>query len=266
MRLTHAAIALAALFCTWPPAPAQGLAGTAAKLSASFSPSQLGGRTTLDFRFSLSAAPGLVPPPLTEIELRYPKDLGIGLSGLGLATCNAVALERSGPSGCPANSVMGYGVVLTAVMLGGTVVRENAPITVLRAPDQSGSIALLFYAEGTRPVSTTVVFSGALVPAPMPFGGQVDIGVPLVPTLPGAPYISVLKLHSTIGPVGVIYFERVSGQELAYRPSGILLPARCPRGGFPFSARFRFLGGSQAFARTSVRCAFMHRSRTQRHR
>jgi hypothetical protein len=239
------------------PGAAQGAAAQgagAATLSAAFTPERLGQRTTLDFGFSFSAAPGQVPPPLTQIELRYPNNLGLGLSGLGLATCTAETLEASGPSGCPPDSVMGHGEALTGVVLGTTIITENAPIAILRTPDRAGHLAVLFYSEGTTPVNTRIVFPGLLLPASAPFGGLVSIGVPLVPTLPGAPYISVIQLHATIGPSGVTYYEEAAGRTLAYRPRGILLPNSCPRRGFPFAARFSFLDGSLASAQTAVPC------------
>ena len=169
-----------------------------------------------------------MPPPLTQIELRYPDNLGLGLSGLGLATCTAQILEASGPSGCPPNSVMGYGAAFTGIVLGATTITESAPITILRSPDQEGHLAVLFCAEGTAPVNTRIVFPGLLLPAPAPFGGLVSVGVPLVPTLPGAPYISVIRLRATIGPEKVTYYEQAGGTTLAYRPKGILLPRSCP--------------------------------------
>ncbi len=243
----------AALICSaWLPAAAW--AGTSAALQAAFSPQRLGSRTTLDFGFSFSAPPGQVPPPLTAVQLRYPANIGIGLSGLGRAECAAKALEERGPTACPPNSVMGYGVVLTGIVLGTTQITESAPITVFRAPYQAGHLALLFYAQGTRPVSTTIIFPGLLLPAPVPFGGQVSIGVPLVPTLPGAPYISVLHLRATIGPQKVTYYEKVGGLTLAFKPKGILLPPHCPRDGFPFSADFGFSDGTHARARTTITC------------
>jgi hypothetical protein len=246
------------------PAPVAASASTRARLFASFSPNRLGGRTTLNFGFSLSAPPGQVPPPLTQIQLRYPGNLGIDLSGLGLATCTAQILIASGPHACPPDSVMGHGVVRTGIVLGSTIITENAPITILRAPyAHESNLALLFYAEGTEPVSTDTVFSGLLVPAPMPFGGQVNIGVPLVETLPGAPYISVIHLHATLGPHGVTYYERVAGVILAYKPLGILLPPRCPRGGFQFSAEFSFENGSHLGAHTAVRCSPRRGSRAR---
>ena len=257
---TIALLALA-LGGTWPaPSADARISGritaktTSARLSASFTPERLGTRTTLDFGFSFSTPTSVVPPPLTEIELRYPSNLGIALSGLGLNTCDARTLETSGPPGCSPNAIMGYGEAFTGILLGTTVITEDAPITILRAPDQEGHLALLFYSEGTTPVNTRVVFPGLLLPSSAPFGGLVSIGIPLVPTLPGAPYISVIHLRATIGPRGVTYYEHLNGMTLAYRPLGILLPKSCPRHGFQFQARFDFLDGTHASARTAIPC------------
>jgi hypothetical protein len=234
--------------------PTAPLAATSATLSGTFVPEHLGHRTTLDFAFSFSDPASPVPPPLTQVELSYPNYLGIGLSGLGLATCSAHTLEATGPSGCPPNSVMGYGEALTGIILGPTTITEAAPITILRTPNQNGRFSLLFFAEGTTPVDTRILFPGLLLPASAPFGGKVSIGVPLVPTLPGAPYISVLNLHATLGPHRVLYSEQTNGKTLRYRPAGILLPTTCPHRGFPFAAQFSFNDNTTAIAHTAVPC------------
>lgn len=205
-----------------------------------------------------------MPPPLIQIDLRYPNYVGFGLSGLGLATCDAKTLETDGPAGCSTSAVMGHGQALTGIVLGTTMITEAAPITIVRAPNQEGHLGLLFFSEGTTPVNTRIVFPGVLLPAPAPFGGLVSIGIPLVPTLPGAPYISVIHLTATLGPSGVTYYEQVGGVTLAYHPRGILLPPRCPRGGFPFSARFTFDDGSQANASTAVPCPARRRHAARR--
>ena len=237
------------------PSPVAHAAGAPpARLGAAFIPKRLGRATTLEFSFALAAPAGQVPPPLTQIELRYPDNLGLGLSGLGLAKCDAATLEASGPSKGPPDAVMGYGAAVTGIVLGTTIISESAPITILRSPDVEGHLAVLFVAEGTTPVNTRIVFPGLLLPAPAPFGGQVSVGVPLVPTLPGAPYISVISLHATIGPRKVTYYEKVGGRTLAYKPKGILLPNACPTRGFPFSAQFSFLDQSASSAKASVRC------------
>lgn len=229
-------------------------AQTGARLHATFDPYRLGGRTTLQFEFSFSAPVGTVPPPLVEMQLRYPRGINFFLNDLGIKRCAMTVLEGSGPAGCPPNSAMGYGVVQTGIVLGDTPVRESSPITILRAPERDGHFALLFFAEGRQPVVTNVIFSGVLLSAREPFGGNVKIGVPLVETLPGAPYVSVLHLHATIGPEHLVYYHRVDGVSLAFAPQGILLPPRCPRGSFPFAAVFVFSDGTHAQARTTVPC------------
>jgi hypothetical protein len=227
---------------------------TTATLSASFHPFRLGGRTTLQFGFAFTAASQRIPPPLTQIELRYPADVGVYTSEMGLASCEAAALEAGGPRACPPDSVMGYGVVKSGVMLGDTPVYEDSVVTVFRAPFSGGHFALLFFAEGREPVITDVLFPGLLLSASEPFGGRVSIGVPLVETLPGAPYVSVLRMHATFGPENVTYFKRAGGITFAFRPRGLALPSRCPRAGFQFQGSFTFSDGTHALAHTRVRC------------
>lgn len=251
LRPALAACACALAFCgTTGDAAAQ----TTASLRAAFKPYRLGQRTTLQFRFSFSAPTGSVPPPLVEMQLRYPRDLNFFLNDLGIRRCPQATLEAGGPKSCPRNSIMGYGMVRTGIVLGETPVEESSPITIFRAPEHEGHLVLLFFAEGSRPVITNVIFSGLLLSAHEPFGGKVQIGVPLVETLPGAPYVSVLHLHATIGPQGLTYYRSVDGVTFAFKPKGILLPPRCPRDSFPFAAEFDFSDGTHARARTSVHC------------
>jgi hypothetical protein len=217
-------------------------------LTAAFEPESLGKRTTLSFGFRIAGADGAVPPALTEIDLSYPHKLGIALSGLGLATCTAAALEASGLSGCQADSIMGFGDATAEISLGSDVVAETVPITILRAPDVEDHITLLLDAVGTTPLNTTAVFLGALLPASLPYGGTVSINAPLIPSLPGTPDVAIVAFHATLGPAGVTYHEHVPGETLDYQPPGLLLPPSCPRGGFPFAAQFSFVGGARASA------------------
>jgi hypothetical protein len=238
-----------------PPQRSHTVASTpTASLTAAFEPERLGRRTTLSFGFRIAGAGGLLPPPLTAIDLSYPANLGIALSGLGLATCTAGKLEASGLAGCRADSIMGFGEATAEISLGSSVVGESVSIAILRAPDEAGHISLLFYAVGASPLSTSAVFTAALLPAPAPFGGQVSIDVPLIASLPGAPGVSIVQMHATLGPHGVTYYERAEGRTLAYQPPGILLPHDCPRGGFPFAAQFSFVDGGHAGARATEPC------------
>jgi len=233
---------------------ARAQAQATAQLHAAFEPYRLGRRTTLQFEFALFAQAGTDPPPLIEMQLRYPRGINFFLNDLGIRRCAQQVLEASGPAGCPPNSAMGYGVVETGVVLGNTPVQESSPLTILRAPESDGHLALLFFAEGREPVVTNVIFSGLLLSAREPFGGNVKIGVPLVETLPGGPYVSVLHLHATIGPEHLTYYHSVDGVSLAFAPQGLLLPPSCPRASFPFAAIFVFSDGTRAVASTTVPC------------
>jgi hypothetical protein len=257
------AIALALLCLPAPcgaasPASAVGRAGSAAapslRLRASLSPERLGHGTTVGFTFEIGSGRQGVPPPLRGVDVWYPAGLGIALSGLGVATCSAETLEARGPSGCPANSLMGYGSALAEVPFGPGAQVETATITVVRAPTQGGHIALLFFVAGNNPVDFEVPFPGVLLPSRAPFGGRIHIDVPLIASLPGAPHVSVLRIRATLGPKQLTYYERVGGKLVPYHPPGILLPSRCPPGGFRFAARFRFLDGTTARASSAVPC------------
>jgi hypothetical protein len=149
---------------------------------------------------------------------------------------------------------MGFGRALAQVPFGPEIVKEPADVEVVRAPNQDGHTELLFYADGLSPVSAQIVVPGELAAAPSPFGGAFDINVPLVPSLPGASDVALTHLNSTVGPLHLTYYEQVNGKLVAYEPRGILLPTRCPRGGFRFAAELRFTDGSEAQARTAVPC------------
>ena len=149
---------------------------------------------------------------------------------------------------------MGFGSATAEISLGADLVGEPVPLTILRAPDEEGHISLLFDAVGTTPLNTSAIFPGALLPAPAPFGGQVSIDVPLIPSLPGAPDVAIVRLRATLGPSGVIYFKPLEGRTIVYQPPGLLLPDSCPKGGFPFAAQFSFVDGSHASARSVEAC------------
>ena len=247
-------IAVAALICGCICIPAQAQGAPSVKLSAAFTPEHLGASTTLSFGFQISGTNGQDPPPLTDIDLFYPLDLGLATSGLGLATCQPAILRADGPAGCPLNSRMGYGTALVQVPIGPAIIQEAAQITLLAGPVQDGHLELLIHASGVTPIDADIVFSTLLLPAPAPFGGRLDVNVPLVASLPGAADVAVVSLSSTLGSARLIYHRRSHGRTIAYHPVGIFLPDSCPRGGFPFAADFGFQDGTQTSAHTVVGC------------
>jgi hypothetical protein len=234
------------------------------KLVPGFAPYRLGAPTTIELDMQIGAPPGQIPSALTEVEVRYPQNLGFALSGLGLAVCSPAMLEATGASGCPADSIMGGGSATAELRFGPQLVGEHASISIARAPDKEGHISLLVYASGPNPVNTQILAPAQLLPTGPPFGGRLNMELPLIPSVPGAADVAIVSLNVTIGPQGLTYYERVDGTTLAYTPKGILLPNACPRGGFPFAATFSLLDGSHPQARATLPCP-RPRTRSRRH-
>ncbi len=228
------------------------LANAPIRLHVTFAPEHLGQTAAVGLDIKV-VAPGDLPPPLAEVSVRYPAGLGIALSGLGIDTCSAQRLESSGPRACPADSLMGTGSALTAMQIGPQILHEKANITVVRAPDRSGHLAMFFYAAGNQPIIARALFTGELLPAHQPFGGRIRIMIPPITTLPGQD-IAIVRLHLVLGPPGLTYYERIRSKTIAYHPKDIPLPRVCPRGGFPFGATVVFLNGLEARADARVPC------------
>jgi hypothetical protein len=235
-------------------APATTAAAPAVKLAAGLEPERLGQGTTLDFAFQITTPHGYVPPPLIGLELRYPANLGLINSGLGLATCAPATLDALGPEGCPPDSLMGHGSALVEIPLGPEIIHETGQITTWLGPVQNGHLVLLFYAEGQHPIAAQLIFSSQVLEATAPYGGDLDTDIPIIPSLPEAPDAAVVQMNATIGSQGVTYYTHTHGKTISYHPDGLRLPHTCPHGGFPFAATFTFLDGAHSSAGTTVPC------------
>jgi hypothetical protein len=246
------AILVSLLACAALPAVAQ--AKQSASLHVTFNPEHLGHSSSVYFAIQINAPAGQVPPPLTELDMHYPSSLGLAVSGLGIASCSPATIDAIGPRGCPADSRMGQGEALAEIAFGPDVLRETAEVTIFRAPENDGQIALIFFADGTNPVSTEIAFPALLLPGPTPNDETIHLGLPLVPALPEGPDVAVVQLHATFGPHGLTYYEHERGKHIAYHPNGILLPRKCPHGGFTFSANLTFQDRSHTDAQTAVPC------------
>jgi hypothetical protein len=234
--------------------PATSQASPSARLEVALVPEQLGRDTTIEFGFRIQGPHGTVPPPVTKIALSYPAGFGIVTSGLGLQSCRETSLEEVGVEGCPSQSLMGYGTATGDIQIGPEVIEESGATAVFMAPFQNGDIALQFYLNAEDPLAAQLIFPGLLLPARAPFGGDLTITVPLIESFPDGPDVALVRLRSTIGPLGITYYDRIHGKFVPYHPNGILLPRRCPRGGFPFAAAFTFAAGAETTAHAAVPC------------
>jgi hypothetical protein len=253
MRIPRArAVALALFVIGCLPASAQ--AAETVALHTSFTPDRLGASTTIGFGFTIGSTTGGLPSPLTHVSLRMPKGMNYITTTLGLAICKPAALIAKGLSGCSPNSRLGYGSAFVEVPFGVDSGREIPEIEALMGPPHEGNIVVLFYANGLAPVYAQIVFAGELLPGEGAFGGNLDTTIPEIKSVTNGPPVSIINVSSTIGPNHLTYYKHVHGKLVGYKPQGISLPLKCPRGGFPFAAQFTFLDGSKVPATSRVPC------------
>ena len=236
----------------WAPAAAAQLgradtAGPATKLGADFRPKRLGAPTTVTFSVAIDPQQERESLPVSGIEVRYPSDLGLATSGLGLESCNPALLEIEGDEACPADAKMGQGSALAQVPFGPSIVSEKVMLGIYAAPSTDGYLHLAILAHGAEPVIASIVLPAVLLP------GRLQITVPPIASLPGAPNVALVRMQATIGGA-LTYYEHVHGRTVAYRPRGIGLPDRCPRGGWKVAARFAFTDGQSSRAKTAIPC------------
>jgi hypothetical protein len=224
-------------------------AAQSARLHVNLSPDRPGASTTITFGFQITTPSHALPPALTLLRVRLPP--GMGIDTRGLATCRSELLAH-GPQGCSRNSQVGTGSVDVEVPLGEVVRPERAVLTVFDGPRQNGRTTLLFYAAGRLPIATQLIFAGVIVPGPL--GETINASIPLIPTLPEAPDAAIVAMSSTLGTRQLTYYRTVSHKRVRFTPKGATLPARCPAGGFPFSASFGFNDASSTTAVTTVPC------------
>lgn len=243
-RLIALALALAACVCSFPSAAA-GVA-TEVRMNASFSPDRLGANAALTLALRFSGGSEGVPAPLRTLALRLPAGLGLQLRGAG--ACTRARLRRSGAAGCPAKALLGRGRARLEVHAGSQTIPEQASLWAFRAPPgASGAPTFEILGVGSTPLDERTISTGLVRGDSAPFGSQLTITVPPIPTVTLEPNASFDSLSLTLGAGG--------GTPRAHAPGArIIVPRRCPTAGFPFAVAAVFADGSRARAATAVRC------------
>ena len=171
---------------------------------------------------------GGFPPPIVGVNFYLPS--GTKLHTTGFPTCAKSILEQTGPSGCKKASEAGpIGNVLGIVSFGSERVEESATLQSFYAPGGG----LEFFTNGHSPVSLEILSSGKYINlnGAGGFGPELVTEVPLVSTVPGAPYASVKSINVKAGSA----YKK--GKE--WVPYG-RVPKKCPKGGFPIKTEVIF--------------------------
>jgi hypothetical protein len=252
-RLAAAVLSLAAV--GW---PATAAARGPAELTAAFERGATLGAATV-VHAELRVDPRRARSPATEIRVFYPAGVGVLSSGLGLASCTRSVADFaevviSGPrlGGCSPNAVIAHGTARANVRLSdGQVIPEFANVAILSGEIVGDGVGLVVLVNGLRPFAAQLAYAGELRAASGPFGGALAARLPAIPALEGVATVALVKLRLAIGSRRIVYRTR-GGQR--YRPEGVILPARCPPGGFRFRAQVAFEDGGRAMADTAVPC------------
>jgi hypothetical protein len=183
-------------------------------LTPEFSSGVLAGSGSLDATLKVEGTEyGGFPPPIVGVTLGLP--VGTTFSAMNHPTCAQAVLEQTGPSGCPEGSEAGpVGDALSIISFGSERVEESALVESFFAP--GGGFNL--FVDGHSPVSLEILAHGAVS------GNVVSIEVPLVSTVPGAPYASIKELWLRLG-------ETEEQEDLDHFTSGVTLPFECPASG-----------------------------------
>jgi hypothetical protein len=226
-------------------------ASEAFTVNAYFSPDKLGASSNLSARAVFSSN-GSVPTPVSSVVAYGPAGLEVDVRGTG--SCEKARLEEDGPSGCPSDSRIGFGGGVGLVELAKEVIKEPFTLELFLAPREAGHLAILIYVSAISPVSLQLVLLARETHGPKPYGFGVSFEVPPIPTLPGASYASVENTYITVGSRNAAYYDTIHGQRRLVHVRGIVVPKKCPRGGFPLEATISFADGSSSVGRYPIPC------------
>jgi hypothetical protein len=232
---------MAVTICAGLSATAQ--AETLATVSPVISPNRLGAKASLTITIGYTGGPFDVPAAVSHADLKLPAGLSLDIPHL--SSCGAARLLARGPSGCPAQSELGGGHALVAAHTGSETITENATLWVFLGPLDNLQPTFEILAQGYTPIDERKVFGGSVIPASAPYGEELEMSVPPIPTLVFEPDASVVAFSLTIG----------ASRHHAHREAtSVVVPSSCPVGGFPFAAEFTYADGSAGSALTTTPC------------
>lgn len=238
------AVQVSAVLACETPASSAPMSGSQvpATITALFHPDRLGALGALTVTIDLARGALGAAPPLRRSILRLPAGLGIEVPQL--RSCAPKRLRRLGARGCPAQSRLGVGRALVLAPLGSQLLGESISLWVFLGPLRNLQPTFEMLAQGYTPFDERVVLSGTVLPDNPPYGEDLVLSVPAIPTLPLEPGASIASMSLTIG----------SGRRPARESNTTIEPTSCPPSGFPFAAELSYADGSTQDVSTATAC------------
>jgi hypothetical protein len=239
IRTLLLAVTVCATLAIAAPAPA----ATSAAIAPSLAPDRLGARASLTLTVHYSGGEFGVPLPVRRSVLRLPAGLRLDIPHL--SSCTTARLRARGPSGCSAQSELGRGHALVETHAGTENITEEADLWVFLGPPNNLKPTFEILAQGYTPLDERKVFTGTVLPASPPYGEELQMSIPPIPTLVFEPDASIVNFSLTIG---------ADGRHRTRGANAVRVPSRCPAGGFPFAAEFTYADGSTGGAIATTPC------------
>lgn len=219
---------------------------------AAFTPNKLGSPTNASGAATIGSTTGPVPSPIRHVDVFGPAGVTLDLQGTGV--CQQVKLEQFGAKGCPADSRAGFGGGMGIYELGHELVEEEYTLDFFLADNRPGHVALFVFLSGHSPVVIEMILHATVIQGPKPYGLGFSVEVPAIKVLPEASNASARTAFLTLGAKNVSYFKTINGKRRLFHVRGIVLPKKCPKGGWPVASQFTFEDGSTLTAKRTVPC------------
>lgn len=241
IRALAACAALAAGPCALAAARAAA-AETAAAIAPSFSPDRLGARAAFTFKVHFTGGEFGVPSPVRRAVVHLPPGMSMHIPSI--RSCTSARLRARGARGCPAHSLIGVGHALADIHAGAGIESEEAKVWAFLGPLVGANPTIEILGQGYTPLDERVVITATVLPDHPPYGEEVVMSVPAIPSIPYEPNASTVSFSITVG--GTRFRQ--------HNPNTVVLPSTCPAGGFPFATEFTYEDGTTSTTRATVPC------------
>jgi hypothetical protein len=244
-NFTSAAAALATALALLTPttrAKAAEAYPTTASVDASISPNRLDTPAALTVSIHYTGGEFGVPAPVRRSAVRLPAGMSISIPTLH--SCSARRLLAHGASGCSRQSRLGGGHALIEARTGSQIISEQITLSVFLGAPENLQPRMEILAQGYTPYDQRMVLTGSVLQDQPPYGEEMIMSIPAIPTVPLEPDASIVTFSLTVGASG----------PRAIDANTILVPGSCPLGGFPFAAEFSYADGTQSATSTSTPC------------
>jgi hypothetical protein len=218
-------------------------AQTSETITPSLSPDRLHAKGALTLTIHYTGGEFGVPAPVRRSLLKLPAGLGLDIPAL--RSCSSSRLRTSGASGCPTQSKIGTGHALVESRAGSQLITENVALWIFLGPLQNFQPTFEVLGEGVTPLQKRVVLGGIVIPDHAPYGEELQMSIPAIPTLPLEPDASIATMTLTVG---------TRTQRLTRGANTVVVPGSCPVGGFPFAAESTYADGSTGSALATALC------------